>query len=72
MVPPRIPEDKLEYKTGHGWEHWEGVLDTFRLGEYEYASAIEHLKTEHEMSGCFATAVVNQYEREQGLDRSSP
>ncbi len=63
----RIAEDKVVKATGHGWDHWFGVLNSFAVQGYDHTSAAKHLVEKHGVSMWYAQTITIQYEQERGL-----
>lgn len=63
----RIPEQKVNEATGHGWDHWFEVLDKFNVAKHGHTKAAKHLREEHGMDAWWCQSVSIQYEHERGL-----
>jgi hypothetical protein len=62
-----VSEAAVLKKTGHGLEHWFGVLDRFGAGAKGHTGAAEHLYETHGVPGWHAQGITVAYERARGL-----
>ena len=71
--PPRakrsstISETKLAERTGHGFDHWFGVLDRFDAVKQGHTAAARHLHDAHGVDGWYAQGITVAYERARGV-----
>lgn len=61
----QLSEKSVIEKTGHGFEHWFGVLDAFAGKGHTDAAA--HLYEAHGIPGWYAQGITVAWERERGL-----
>jgi hypothetical protein len=54
-------------KTGHGLDHWFGVLDRFGAVEKGHTAAARHLYEAHTVDGWSAQGITVAYERARGV-----
>ena len=52
--------------TGHGFEHWFGLLDEWGAVERSHTEIARWLMDEHEVAGWWAQSVTLSYERARG------
>ncbi len=50
--------------TGHGLDHWFGVLDRFGAVEKGHTASARHLHETHGVDGWYAQGITVSYERE--------
>jgi hypothetical protein len=62
-----ISDESVLQKTGHGLEHWFGVLDAFGAAAKGHTAAAAHLSEEHGIPGWHAQGITVAYERARGL-----
>jgi hypothetical protein len=62
-----ITEESVLKKTGHGLDHWFGVLDAFGAATLGHTAAAAHLYNEHGIPGWHAQGITVAYERARGL-----
>ena len=76
VAPPPAPalstkgglsDAKSIEKTGHGLEHWFGVLDTFGAVEKGHTKAADHLYSVHGVPGWYCQGITVAYERARGV-----
>jgi hypothetical protein len=63
----RKGEASLVKKTGHGYDHWFGVLDAFGTADKGHTASAAHLNREHGVPGWHSQMITVAYERERGL-----
>jgi hypothetical protein len=62
------PSDaSVRRKTGHGLDHWFGVLDAFGAASTGHAAAARHLHEAHGVPGWHCQMITVAYERARGL-----
>lgn len=66
-VEPRKGETGVIKKTGHGYDHWFAVLDTFGAPAKGHTASAAHLYREHGVPGWHSQMITVAYERERGL-----
>jgi hypothetical protein len=64
---PRSGEAGVFRKTGHGYDHWFAVLDTFGAPRKGHTASAAHLHREHGVPGWHSQMITVAYERERGL-----
>jgi hypothetical protein len=62
-----ITEESVLKKTGHGLDHWFGVLDAFGAAAKGHTAAAAHLYNEHGIPGWHSQGITVAYERARGL-----
>lgn len=62
-----ITEESVLKKTGHGLDHWFGVLDAFGAATKGHTAAAAHLYDAHGVPGWHAQGITVAYERARGL-----
>src|SRR5687768_15705436 len=62
-----ISEESVLKKTGHGLDHWFGVLDTFGGAAQGHTAMAAHLYKEHGIPGWHSQGITVAYERARGL-----
>jgi len=62
-----LSEKSVVEKTGHGFDHWFAVLDTFGAAAKGHTAAARHLAIEHVVPGWHAQGITVAYERARGL-----
>ncbi len=62
-----VSEQRCIEKTGHGFDHWFGVLDTFGARQAGHTKAARHLQQDHGVSAWYAQSITVAYERAHGL-----
>lgn len=60
-------EARIRQKTGHGLDHWFGVLDAFAAVEKGHSAAARHLLDAHGVDGWYAQGITVAYERARGV-----
>ena len=63
----QISDKSVLEKTGHGLEHWFGVLDAFGAGAKGHTDLAAYLHSEHGVPGWHAQGITVAYERARGL-----
>lgn len=63
----QITDESVIKKTGHGLDHWFGVLDAFGAGAKGHTDAAAWLHHEHGVPGWHAQGITVAYERARGL-----
>ncbi len=63
---PPVPEESVVKATGHGFEHWFGLLDEWGAVERSHTEIARWLMDEHEVAGWWAQSVTLSYERARG------
>ena len=63
----QITDESVIKKTGHGLDHWFGVLDAFGAGAKGHTDAAAYLYHEHGIPGWYAQGITVAWERERGL-----
>lgn len=63
----QITDESVIKKTGHGLDHWFGVLDAFGAGAKGHTDAAAFLYHEHGIPGWHAQGITVAWERERGL-----
>src|SRR5688572_21428173 len=66
-APRGLREAAVVAKTGHGYEHWFGVLDAFGAAVKGHTAAARHLANEHGVPGWHSQGITVAYERARGL-----
>ena len=66
-APPGLGEAAVVAKTGHGYEHWFTVLDTFGAAAKGHTAAARHLANDHGVPGWHSQGITVAYERARGL-----
>jgi hypothetical protein len=66
-VRSRTGEAGLIKKTGHGYDHWFGVLDAFGATGKGHTASAAHLSRDHGVPSWHCQMVTVAYERERGL-----
>jgi hypothetical protein len=64
---PGLSETSVIARTGHGYQHWFEVLDTFGAAAKGHTAAARHLAIEHGVPGWHAQGITVAYERARGL-----
>ena len=64
---PPISDAKVAEATGHGWEHWFGLLDAWGATARTHTEIARWLRDEHEVPGWWAQTVTVGYEQARGL-----
>ena len=73
VAPPAAPtkgglsDAKAREKTGHGLDHWFGVLDRFGGVEKGHTASARHLYDAHSVPGWYAQGITVAYERARGV-----
>jgi hypothetical protein len=62
-----MSEEAIRARTGHGWEHWFGLLDEWGATERSHPEMVRWLTAEHEVGGWNAQSITVSYERARGL-----
>ncbi|MEA2564485.1 MAG: hypothetical protein QOH06_5989 [Acidobacteriota bacterium] len=62
-----ISEESVLKKTGHGLDHWFGVLDAFDGAAQGHTAMAAHLHKEHGIPGWHSQGITVAYERARGL-----
>lgn len=62
-----ISDESVLKKTGHGLDHWFGVLDAFGAAAKGHTATAAHLYSEHGVPGWYAQGITVAYERARGL-----
>ncbi|HEX5720635.1 MAG TPA: DUF4287 domain-containing protein, partial [Thermoanaerobaculia bacterium] len=62
-----ISEESVLKKTGHGLDHWFGVLDAFGGTTQGHTAMAAHLYNEHGIPGWHSQGITVAYERARGL-----
>ncbi|HWN40639.1 MAG TPA: DUF4287 domain-containing protein [Thermoanaerobaculia bacterium] len=62
-----ISEESVLKKTGHGLDHWFGVLDAFGGTTKGHTAMAAHLYNEHGIPGWHSQGITVAYERARGL-----
>lgn len=62
-----ITEESVLKKTGHGLDHWFGVLDAFGGMTQGHTAMAAHLYNEHGVPGWHSQGITVAYERARGL-----
>ena len=62
-----VSEARCIEKTGHGFDHWFGVLDKFKAPDKGHKAAAKHLLDDHKVSAWYAQSITVAYERARGL-----
>jgi uncharacterized protein DUF4287 len=62
-----ISDRAILKKTGHGLEHWFGVLDAFDPKAKGHTDRAQYLYDEHQVPGWHSQGIVVAYERERGI-----
>jgi len=61
-----LSDAKAREKTGHGLDHWFGVLDRFGGVERGHTALARHLARDHSVPGWHAQGITVAYERTRG------
>ena len=62
-----LSDAKSLEKTGHGLDHWFGVLDRFGAVDKGHTAAARHLYSDHGVDGWYAQGITVAYERSRGV-----
>lgn len=62
-----VSEERCIEKTGHGFDHWFGVLDRFGAPKKGHKASARHLQDDHEVSAWYAQSLMVMYGRARGL-----
>ncbi|MBX2804138.1 MAG: DUF4287 domain-containing protein [Myxococcales bacterium] len=62
-----VSEEATLAKTGHGFDHWFGVLDRFGAPDKGHTASARHLREDHGVSPWYAQSISIAYERARGL-----
>lgn len=62
-----VTETRCREVTGHGFDHWFGVLDRFSAPKQGHRAAARHLQDDHALSAWYAQAITVLYERARRL-----
>jgi hypothetical protein len=62
-----VSDDRSREKTGHGLDHWFGVLDRFGAVEKGHTASARHLYDDHGVDGWYAQGITVAYERARGV-----
>lgn len=62
-----VSDATARQRTGHGLEHWFGVLDAFGAVEKGHTAAARHLFADHGVPGWYSQGITVAYERERGV-----
>lgn len=63
---PEMSEEAITGGTGHGWDHWCDLIDSWSIEPWDHAAAARRVDEEHASGGWWAQAVVVSYERITG------
>jgi hypothetical protein len=61
-----LSDAKSREKTGHGLDHWFGVLDRFGGAAQGHTALARHLYDEHAVPGWYCQGITVAYERARG------
>jgi hypothetical protein len=61
-----VSDEKSREKTGHGLDHWFGVLDRFGGVEKGHTALARHLYDDHGVPGWHSQGITVAYERARG------
>src|SRR5688572_8537736 len=64
---PPISNAKLTDATGHGWEHWFGLLDAWGATGRTHTEIARWLSSEHAVAGWWTQSITVGYEQARGL-----
>ncbi|UJA18906.1 hypothetical protein HJD18_00930 [Thermoleophilia bacterium SCSIO 60948] len=64
---PPAKEESLAEATGHGWDHWLGVLDEWGANGRPHGEIASHLQAELGVAGWWAQNITVGYERARGM-----
>lgn len=62
-----ITDESVLKKTGHGLDHWFGVLDAFGAAAKGHTATAAYLHKEHGIPGWHSQGITVAYERARGL-----
>ncbi len=62
-----LSDAKSREKTGHGLDHWLGVLDAFGAVAKGHTASARHLSDDHGVDGWYAQGITVAYERARGV-----
>jgi hypothetical protein len=62
-----MSEEAIVNRTGHGWEHWFGLLDEWGGTEHSHPEIVKWLTAQHEVGGWNAQSITVSYERARGM-----
>ncbi len=65
-LKPAIGNESIVKATGHGYDHWFGVLDAFDAPAKGHTASAAHLLKEHGIRAWYAQMITVQYERARG------
>lgn len=63
---PEMSEEAIVGGTGHGWDHWCDLVDSWAIEPWDHAAAARRLDEEYPFGGWWAQAIVVSYERITG------
>lgn len=64
---PEMSDDAIREATGHGWDHWCDLIDSWPRDEWDHAAVARRIGAEHPIDGWWSQAVTVGYERITGL-----
>ncbi len=67
VFEPPTSEEALARATGHGWQHWLGVLDAWGAIDRPHGEIARWLMDEQGVAGWWAQAITLGFERARGL-----
>lgn len=63
---PEVDDDAIERATGHRWDHWCDLIDSWSIEPWDHAAAARRIDDEHDFGGWWSQGVVVGYERITG------
>ncbi len=64
---PSVSDERLKEATGHGWEHWFGLLDGWGATARTHTDMARWLGDEHGVPGWWRQTITVGYEQARGL-----
>ena len=64
---PPVSEERVVENTGHGWDHWLGVLDEWGARGRTHAEIARFLMDDRGVAGWYAQSITVGYERARGI-----
>lgn len=64
---PEMGDEAIANGTGHRWDHWCDLIDSWGVEEWDHASVANRIEAEHPVNGWWAQCITVGYERITGL-----
>ncbi len=64
---PEMGDEAIREATGHGWDHWRDLIDSWPREDWDHAAVARRIEAEHPIDGWWSQAVTVGYERITGL-----